>query len=219
MLLQAAQLAFVHIPKTGGTSLEVFFCGHDWITASREDYAIYLAERARYSPTWGGTLCDRDPDYFAHRLEHKHATQAELRAWCGPDWAGFRKFTFLRNPWQRLLSIHAHGRRDGHGRFEPDFRAWLRQPEPLDHMGQRVFAEWIDDWQELVFVGRFERLAEDFQRLLTVLAWPHRGELPHEHHGGGGSHDVEGAYDDETRAVVARRCAAEIAVGGYRFGR
>jgi len=219
MLLLAEQLAFIHIPKTGGTSIELYFCGYDWITANREDYAIYLAERAHYSPTWGGRLCANDPDYFSRRLQHKHATQSELRAMCSNAWAALRKFTFLRNPWERLLSIHGHGVRDGHGRFEPDFRTWLQQPEPLDHMGQRVFTDWIDAWQELVFVGRFERLAEDFQRLLEVLSWPRRGELPHEHHGGGGRHDVATAYDDRTRAIVSRRCAAEIDAGGYQFGR
>jgi hypothetical protein len=217
MILARERLAFVHIPKTGGTSIELFFSGHDWIAADPSDYQIYLRERAQYSPTWGGTLCAKDPDYFGKRLREKHATQAQLRAACGAAWPTLRKFTFLRNPYERILSIHAHGVRDGHGRFEPDFRRWLLQPEPRDHMGQLVFVEWLDDPGELDFVGRFEHLDEDFARLLELLEWPHRAPLPFERHGNRGHHDLAAAYDASTRRVVAARCATELELGSYRF--
>ena len=217
MLLADPPLAFVHIPKTGGTSIELFFCGYDWIVADVADYATYQRERARYSPTWGGTLCADDPDYFTKRLCVKHATQAAMRAAAGPAWAGLCKFTFLRNPWERLLSIHAHGLRDGPARMLPSFRDWVLQDEPRDHMGQPVFQRWIDDWDELDFVGRFERFQADFDALLARIGWRGPRTLPHERHGGGGGHAVAAAYDDRSRARVADRCADEIARGGYAF--
>lgn len=215
MLLPEARLAFVHIPKTGGTSIELFFTGYDWIAENADDYAVYLRERGEYSPTFGGSLCDGDPDYFARQLRRKHATQAELRREAGAAWSGMRRFTFVRNPWERVLSIHAHGVRDGHGSFEPDFRTWLTQPEPLDHMGMPVFRDWLDDWDELHFVGRFETLADDFARLLGQIGWRGPTALPHERHGGGAVRDLATAYDAATVEVVARRCAAEVARGGY----
>jgi hypothetical protein len=217
MLLADPPLAFVHIPKTGGTSIELFFCGHDWITGSVAEYAIYQRERSRYSDTWGGTLCASDPDYFAKRLRAKHATQAAMRAAAGSAWRGLHKFTFLRDPWERLLSIHAHGMRDGSSRMQPSFRDWILQDEPRDHMGQPVFQRWIDDWDELDFVGRFERFQADFDALLARIGWRGPRTLPHERHGGGGGHAVAAAYDDRSRARVADRCADEIARGGYAF--
>jgi hypothetical protein len=217
MFLADPPLAFVHIPKTGGTRVELFFCGHDWIAADAADYEVYLRERASYSDTFGGTLCERDPDYFQKRLCVKHATQAAMREAIGPDWAGMFKFTFLRNPWQRLLSIHAHGMRDGASRMPTSFRDWIAQDEPLDHMGQPVFQPWIDDWRELDFVGRFERFQQDFDELLARIGWRGATTLPHEAHGGGGRHDVAAAYDERTRAIVAARCADEIAHGDYAF--
>ena len=49
-----------------------------WITGSPAEYQIYLDERDRYCSSWGGTLCESDPDYFTRRLAIKHASQAEL---------------------------------------------------------------------------------------------------------------------------------------------
>ncbi len=217
MLLADPPLAFVHLPKTGGTSVELFFCGYDWIVRNAAEYAIYQRERPLYSETWGGTLCASDPDYFTRRLREKHATQAALRAAAGPAWGTMCRFTFLRNPWERLLSIHAHGLRDGPSHMPPSFRDWILQDEPRDHMGQLVFQQWIDDWRELDFVGRFERFQADFDALLDRIGWTGARTLPHERHGGGGRRDVAAAYDGRARARVAERCADEIAHGGYAF--
>ena len=202
--------------KSGGPSLELFFTGHDWITGSPEEYAVYLAERDRYRADWGGTLCEDDPDYFARRLAEKHKTQAALQAELGPLWDDYTTFTFVRNPWARLRSIHDHGLRDAPERMPLSFREWILEDEPLDHMGQAVFQPWVHDWDAFDFVGRFERLAEDFSRLLARLGLDPDADLPHDTHGSTGRHPSEG-WDEASRARVAARCAEEIARFGYRF--
>ena len=210
--------AFVHVPKTGGTSIELALTGYDWITGSPEEYAIYLRERSRYSDRFGGTLCDRDPDYFGNRLAEKHASQAELRAALGEErWRAYFTFTFVRNPWERLLSIHAHGRRDAPQRMPERFSEWLAEPEPVDHMGQPVLRHPVDRWEELDFVGRFERIESDFRVVARQLGLT--GEavgLPHERHGSDGRHCLE-RYDRPARRRVAEFFAEEIERFGYRF--
>jgi len=207
---------FVHIPKTGGTSLELFFTGHDWITRNPAEHAIYLAERSRYTDVFGGTLCAADPDYFQQRLREKHATQAELIARLGREtWEACTTFTFVRNPWLRLLSVYDHGLRDARERMPASLGAWLGQRDPLDHMGRPVFREWVSEWDALDFVGRFERLEQDFAALLTKLGLP-EATLPVERHGSCGRHELA-AYDERARRLVAERCGAEIERFGYRF--
>ncbi len=218
MICHDAGCIFVHIPKTAGTSLEIFFTGYDWIARNARDYVTYQRERDSYTDSWGGTLCAGNPDYFNERLRVKHATQAELRSGEAAElWDAYFCFTFVRNPWDRVLSVFDHGRRDAPQRM-PEFREWLLQDEPLDHMGQPVFREWIHDWDDLDFVGRFEHLDADFPRLLRAMGYQGNDErLPVVRLGGDGQHRLE-LYDDETRERVATRCAAEIERFGYGFG-
>ena len=218
MLSRDPACAFVHIPKTGGSSIELLLTGHDWITGSPEEYATYRAERHRYRSDWGGTLCDGDSGYFTRHLARKHASQARLREELGPEaWRSTFKFTFVRNPWERLLSIFDHGHRDGPERMPASLGEWLAAEEPLDHMGQPVLQPLIDNWDELDFVGRFEHFAEDFARVARALGLSGAAaRLPHERHGSRGPHDLT-RYDERSIALVARRCAEEIARFGYRF--
>jgi hypothetical protein len=216
MYSERHRCVFVHIPKTGGTSLELFFTGHDWITRNPDEYAVYLAERESYTDRFGGTLCASNPAYFQERVREKHATQAELMARLGrATWQSCFRFTIVRNPWARVLSVYDHGLRDAPGRMPRTLGAWLGQREPLDHMGRPVFQEWVSDWGALDFVGRFERLAKDFAQLLAILRLP-QAELPVERHGSSGQHDPA-AYDATARRLAAERCGAEIERFDYRF--
>jgi hypothetical protein len=121
----------------------------------------------------------------------------------------------VRNPWARVLSVWEHGLRDAPGRMPANFSDWLAEREPLDHMGQPVFREWVSDWSDLDFVGRFERLGQDFAVLLACLRLP-PAPLPFERHGSTGRHDAS-VYDDRARRLVAERCGAEIERFSYRF--
>jgi hypothetical protein len=210
------RLVFVHIPKNGGTSIELFFTGYDWITRNAQEYAIYQAERALYTEHWGGTLCEKNWSYFQERVREKHATQNELIAQLGREtWNDSFRFTIVRNPWARVLSVYDHGVRAAPWHMAKTFAVWLAQREPLDHMGQPVFREWVSDWSDLDFIGRFERLEDDFACLLTALGLP-QATLPAESHGSSGQHDPA-AYDETSRRIIADRCGAQIERFGYRF--
>ncbi len=215
MLSSEHRCVFVHIPKTGGTSVEVALTGYDWIVEGPEDYAVYLREQPHYRPDWGGELCARDPAYFSKRMAIKHASQRELAEDFPEEWRRWLKFTFVRNPWERTLAIWRHGRRDAPARTPESFREWILRPEPADHMGQPVFQPLVTDWDELDFVGRFEDLAQDFERLCARLGIAGL-ELPHVSHG---SQRVAAAafFDDLTAELVAVRCAEEIERFGYAF--
>ena len=218
MISRDPDCVFVHIPKTGGSSIERLLTGYDWITSSTEEFAIYLAEKNDYRDDWGGALVEGDPDYFPRNLARKHKSQAELRLELGRwDWRRTYKFTFVRNPWERVLSIFDHGHRDRPASMPAEFGEWLAGGEPLDHMGQEVFRPMIDNWEEFDLVGRFEHFGADFERVAEALGLEGAAaRLPHERHGSDGRHDLS-RFDARSIEIVAEREAELIARFGYRF--
>jgi hypothetical protein len=161
---------FVHVPKTGGQSIERVFLdlhGLDW-------------DRRRAL----GLGQNEDPRRGPRSLAH-------LRAWqyvaCGhvtrEQFDNYFRFAFVRNPWDRLVSEYRYRRVARH----MGFAAWLRRSLP-------VTREWSDHVDHLVpqceylydadgaclvdFVGRFERLADDFGVVRQRLGLPDV-PLPH----------------------------------------
>jgi hypothetical protein len=209
---------FVHIPKTGGSSIELLLTGYDWITENAADHQVFLAERDTWRVT-GSTLHTRAPGYFDRTVRVKHATQAMARAIYGEHWAGYTKATFVRDPWARVASIYRHGLRDAPEQMPSSFAEWLHQPVVKDHVGQRVFQRTVSEWDEFDFVGRFEHFAADVAALMDLLAAPFDpAELPHETHGSTPTdHHALYGDDDELIAIVAEHSADVIERFGYTF--
>src|SRR6266542_4784756 len=78
--------------------------------------------------------------------------------------------------------------------------------------------DWITDGKDSVlvdFIGRFERLQDDFAVVCSRIGVP-CPPLPHE--GRSVRTCYVEYYDDETRALVARRFRPDIDYFGYEFG-
>lgn len=209
---------FIHVPKTGGTSIELLLTGYDWIAENADDYEVYLRERDSWRVT-GSTLHQRAPGYFDRSSRIKHATQSMARAIYGEHWSTYRKVTFVRDPWARAVSIYRHGLRDAPEHMPASFAEWLGQPVVFDHVGRRVFQQFVTEWDELDFVGRFEHFDRDVVALLEMLGVEvDAGQLPHETHGSTPV-DHRSYYDgdDDLIAVVAQHCESDIERFGYRF--
>ncbi|MFZ9060289.1 MAG: sulfotransferase family 2 domain-containing protein [Steroidobacteraceae bacterium] len=180
------RIVFIHINKTAGTSVE---------------RALHLRSERK-------TALQKREEMGRERFE---------RAF---------KFAFVRNPWDKVLS-HYHYRmrtnRTGLADAGLDFRTWVlkaygeRDPrwhdDPRMFMAQRL---WLDDdaGRCLVdFVGRFERLEQDFgeacRRMGVQATLPHVKVTRHA--------PYREAYDDETRALVARVFAADLEAFGFEF--
>jgi len=167
---------FLHIGRTGGTSIDYAFCG--------------------------GVAT------------HKHWRPNEVIDLIGIEkWKEYFKFSFVRNPWDRMVSMYFY-RRD------------VRQVTPTD-MSFKGFVRWIHfdcdphtqmRWfqgrlEEMDFVGRFENLKEDFQivceRVGLEVELPHHEGTVHDHY--------TTYYDLETRQLVADYYRTDIKKFGYSF--
>jgi len=142
----------------------------------------------------------------------------------------YLKIAFVRNPWDRILSSYLMGKSypkspvfaNGEIDTPLPFDGWLKKYDPADPhlyafgkpknclpMAVADFAQGAD------FIGRFERLEEDFGRVcklldLPPLKLPHKNRRVHEHY--------SKYYNDETRDIVAEKYKQDIDRFGYKFG-
>ncbi len=204
---------FVHVPKTGGTSVEVALGMHGpWQDENRDILYGLVRSEDLLERRFGSAFL-------------QHLTIHELREVVTADAANpYFSFSFVRNPWDRMVSVYhrtdphlrAHARGLGVELAGLSFPEFLARTEGLRHAHLRDQADYIcDDSGRTVvdFVGRFETLAADFKtvcnRLQTEAALPHVNVSTHE--------GYRSYYDEASRALVERRFLRDVDLFGYRF--
>ena len=149
------------------------------------------------------------------RTKHIHASRAKKLY--REHWDGYFKFSFVRNPWDLLVSWY------NFKNVTLDFKSFLTEYE-FDYRGRwwwpksLFYTDFLlqQDGTELVdFIGRFENLQEDFNVVCDKIGIP-RQDLPHARKSKH-KHYTE-YYDDETRQIVAEKYAKDIEYFGYEFG-
>ncbi|HEY6206442.1 MAG TPA: sulfotransferase family 2 domain-containing protein [Chthoniobacterales bacterium] len=189
---------FVHIPKTGGNSIQSVLARYsdDEITRRPGQDGI---ERFGVS----------NPKY---KLK-KHSALAEYRAALGDKkFAQLYKFAAVRNPWDRLVSLYFTPIRQKQWDRKAFKKTITQALSAADHL--RLDEHDADPFANVNRIIQFEQLAEDFSAVCADLGIPaeplpryNKSERQH----------YSQYYDDELRALVAERFALEIARLGYTF--
>lgn len=148
---------------------------------------------------------------------------------------GYRSFTFIRNPWARLVSTHAQKIQaepvNDHFFQDGVHRGFVRLGLPMYcGMPFEAFAEvacgWNDEKTEkhlksqswfvvrdgvLIpdFVGRVESMCEDWKKLGPLPPLPHLNRTLHEHYAS--------FYDTRLRNLVGDRYRADVEGFDYDF--
>jgi hypothetical protein len=165
-------------------------------------------------------------------VDSRHVPCTDYRAANPEKFARFFKFAFVRNPWDRLVSTYAF-LRDG-GMNEMD-RQWAREHlapyADFDDFVRRGLAlEAVRSWVHfrpqtdficdadgkilMDFVGRYERLDEDFAVVAKTL---HRNVALPVTNVSRRSGYVD-YYTAETRDLVGRLYGSDVAAFDYGFG-
>jgi chondroitin 4-sulfotransferase 11 len=192
MISDRHKFIFVHINKTGGTSIEMVF----------------------------------EPEADQKDVRYKHASAAYYRRKFPIRFWRYFKFAFVRNPWDWLVSRY-HWSRDRQHLFDYSFAEMLTRLQNGARLADE--APWLEkeallpQFDRLAirgklavdFIGRYESLDRDFDRICTRLrigpkALPHAFKTDHR--------PYVDYYDDTTRKIVEQVYARDIAAFGYRFG-
>ena len=202
MICHRQRVVFVHLRRTAGNSIEAALGG------------IQLFDRwFRPTDAWDNRIHRGRSWHKRDRRGHRiHATAAEIRTRYPREFDRYFRFTIVRNPWAQMASLY--GRLHPHDAPCAGFRDWLRGFTLL--RGTVPQASLCDDAGRCLvdFIGRFERLQEDFDTACDRAGLPRR-VLPRTNPGGGPA--LAAVYDDECRDRVAQLFAADIARFGYAF--
>ena len=176
MISEELNCIFVHIPKTGGTSIENAIWGPDWSQRTEEQL-------------WMGNVRPGFNKYQSGGLQHLLATQIRKEVGEQKFDSCFR-FTFVRNPWDKAVSQYCYiksrpmllkhmglSRWSSFGRYlkvisqdhEKHVQSFEQCKFIFDDQGNRL----VD------YVGRFETLAQDFRVVADKIGLPNL-KLPHD---------------------------------------
>lgn len=193
MLSTSHNFLFIHVPKTGGNSIQSVL-------------STYADDKITCVQPWQDGV-----ERFEVRSEkhstHKHSTAAEYRQAYGEYlYSQLFKFCTVRNPWDRCISHYFSPHR---GKVEWSREAFIQfvQAEvmPLEHYAA------VD---EMGFVIRFESIQSDFDTVCRSLSIP-LVSLPHRN----ASRRLyyRSYFDTETAEIVRAKFAEEVRHFGYAF--
>ena len=197
---------YIHVYKVAGQSVK--------LALRRQEYRHLPLVRTPLA------ILLESPLAYTFRPLGPHASAREIRDLLGADaFASYFKFAFVRNPWDWQVSLFHfiqqnklnHQRRLVSSMTFDEYIEW-RVTEDR-HLQSEYLCDRHGDLL-VDFVGRYERLAQDFNEVSSRLgletSLPHVNATSHR--------DYRSYYDDRTKALVADAFAEDIERFGYSFG-
>lgn len=197
MINDKHKLLFVHISKTGGSSMH------------------------NYLRQIGGTKHDRLATTLKQNLNFD------------PKYQNYRKFSIVRNPWDRVLSAYTFYRSRKTADFllnkDIEFNDWIKiiyKPKHKDLTHHKLSVQllqignqydWLTDHQNKIcmdFILRFENINKDFDEFTQKFNLPQQ-KLPHKNKSKHKNYTE--IYDDESIDIVSKFCKKDIEYFKYKY--
>ena len=203
MISHTHKFIFIHIPKTAGTTIDIFFNGSMQRHSCLKDYEYFLPKK-QFDQYFKFTTVRNPFDLLVssyamviERIQQKNS--GALKTF------GHNVFSF-----EEYLKDKIHNYTVGTEPFiSTNFSYSMFNQNQIN---------WIKDSQGRInidYVMKFENLQQDFNIVCDKIGIPHQ-QLPHTNKTNH-KHYTE-YYDEETREIVAQKYARDIEYFGYKFG-
>ncbi len=203
---------FVEVPKTGSTSVRAIL-GKAW----KPHLNLWQIKNhmENYWTHFGGTK-NRILEVIYPALSKERRKEIGQK-----QFETYFKFGFVRNPWDRVVSLYERneaGTLKDKMTFE-QFVDWIQYSSAtcIHSSPHRYQLDWFVDPNGNVladFIGKFERLEEDWARVAQKLGIAEK--LPHRRANPRARHYTE-YYNPRTREVIANKFKVDIERFGYEF--
>lgn len=217
MICRSRGIVFIHIPKTGGTSIERLL----WTREAHNHENLYGSTRNQrlLRPPW------KLPANKYQLAALQHLTAAQVMTEIGePCFRSFFSFSIVRNPFDRLVSQFEYMRREREElrRYlgitrDSSFKTYLRRLKRRKHPQWQPQVEFLFSDARVQLVDRIYRL-EEMAALVADLRSRYALTLDHTPHLNKTERkSVVHYYDDEARELVEELYRDDLRLLGYRF--
>jgi len=226
MILEKHKCLFVHIPKTAGQSIENYFLNLDGLNWGKRASLLLRRNNDR----------KKGPERLAHLTAEEYLDYDYLSE---NDFSNFFKFTFVRNPWARLVSEYRYRNLDRKVEFKKFVMSGLPEEDYYSDSYRHVMPQYrfiFSANMELLvdFVGKFENLQEDFNLACSRIGVS-QGHIPHIVSTGRfkrllnkiftpvlpnnklSKTDYRSFYDNDLKAYVEEMYKKDVSLFDYRF--
>ena len=211
MISHEHKVIFVHVPKTGGQSIEQMFL---------DDLGLSWDERAHLS-----LRPNDDPAIGPERLAHLYAREYVEKGHVTQDqWDSYLTFAVVRNPYDRVISEYFY-----RGKTMPTWKFW-RRPRLDGFMAQAAQEDFSDGARHIVpqanyvcdrdgnvivdHIIRFENMGAEVEALLAdVLKTPR--SLPHRNKTQTGNTGQKKKARKAFEPLIAEQHAIDFDLFGY----
>jgi hypothetical protein len=190
MINHEHKFIFIHISKTGGTSIEHAL-----------NPSVTL-DRSNISDITGNT-----------NFVDKHWSAKQYLKEYPKEYREYFKFAFVRNPWDRMLSNYQWLMLLGI--INCEFAQWIIKPT-YGYNAYNYNRMICNNSGSIIvdYIGKFETLQQDFNKICNKIGiqqqtLSHTNKTNHKHY--------TEYYNEETKQIIAQKYEKDIEYFGYKF--
>jgi len=222
MISKTDKFIFIHNFKTGGTSIEKKLGHFNNLKRDVQDHRTIREIERLTDRTWHLRLFLYSMKKGKFKSFGRHLKAAGFPELTKAEFNSFYKFSFVRNSWARMYSWYANIMKDElhrqqYGITSDSFTYKEFLKEKIDHctFSQLYFLQNKRGDVPMDFIGRFENLQEDFDKVCEQLkiedsTLPKLLVRKYGHY--------TDNYDNETKDLIYKFYKEEIDYFGFEYG-